>query len=114
MNVGGTIGSDLERTLHVRGPLRAGQADLLLRRPDAPKRFRCYFHAALPLDRARQRAGLVVAAAPAAPPVQRQCSVTFALKILNNSSLCPTVCPTCVFRDRSGMTGLNHLAIGPG
>jgi len=59
------VGRDLERALYVAGTLRPGQADLLLGRPDAPKRFRCHFHAGLPLDGARQGPGLVVTAAPA-------------------------------------------------
>ena len=65
------VGRDLERALYVAGALRPGQADLLLGRTDAPKRFGCHFHAGLPLDGARQRPGLVVTAAPAPPPVQR-------------------------------------------
>ena len=71
LNVAGAVGGDLERALDVARPLRPGQADLLLGRPDPPQRLRRHLHAALPLDDARQRAGLVVAAAPAAPPVQR-------------------------------------------
>ena len=59
----------LESALYVARPLRPGQADLLLGRPDAPEHFRNHFHAALPFDRSRQRAGLVVAAAPAAQRV---------------------------------------------
>ena len=47
------VGRDLERTLDVAGALRAGQADLLLGRADAPKRFRCHFHAGLLFDGAR-------------------------------------------------------------
>ena len=65
------VGRDLERALHVAGALRPRQADLLLGRPHPPKRFGGQFHAGLALDHARQRAGLVVAAAPAPPPVQR-------------------------------------------
>ena len=59
------VGRDLERALYVAGALRSGQADLLLGRADPPKRFRCHFHAGLPLDGARQGTGLVVTAAPA-------------------------------------------------
>ena len=65
------VGRDLERALDVAGALRPRQADLLLGRPDAPQRFGSHLYAGLPLDDARQRAGLVVTAAPAAPPVQR-------------------------------------------
>ncbi len=53
------------------GALRPGQPDLLLGRADAPERLGGQFHAALARNHPRQRAGLVVAAAPAAPPVQR-------------------------------------------
>jgi hypothetical protein len=65
------VGRDLERALNVAGALRPGQADLLLGRADPPQRFRCHFHAGLPLDGARQRPGLVVTAAPA---VNRRCA----------------------------------------
>ena len=49
----------------------ARQPDLLLGRPHPPQRFGGQFDAGLPFDHPRQRAGLVVAAAPAAPPMQR-------------------------------------------
>ena len=66
-----SVRSHLERALHIAGALRPRQPDLLLGRPHPPQRFGIDPDAALPLDDARQRAGLVVAAAPAAPPVQR-------------------------------------------
>ena len=70
-NLGCCVRSDLERALHIAGALLAGQADLLLGRPHPPQRLGRQFDAGLPLDHPRQRAGLVVAAAPAPPPVQR-------------------------------------------
>ena len=63
-------GGDLEGALHIAGALRPGQPDLLLGRPDPPQRLGGQFDAALARNHPRQRAGLVVAAAPAAPPVQ--------------------------------------------
>jgi hypothetical protein len=65
LNPGLPVGRDLEGALDVAGALRSGQADLLLGWPDAPKRFRCHLDAGLPLDGARQRTGLVIAATPA-------------------------------------------------
>ena len=47
------------------------QSDLLQGGPDPPQRVARYRNAALLLDRASERAGLVVAPAPAAPPMQR-------------------------------------------
>src|ERR1700686_5291826 len=69
-NVGTAVGGDLERALDIAGALRPRQADLLLGGADAPERLGGQFHAALPGNDARQRAGLVVTAAPAAAPVQ--------------------------------------------
>ena len=41
LDVGATVGGDLEGALHIAGALRPGQADLLLGRTDAPERFGC-------------------------------------------------------------------------
>ncbi len=71
LDLGGSLGRHLERALHVGCALRPRQSDLLLGRPHPPQRVRRHFHAGLPRDHPRQRAGLVVAAAPAAAPVQR-------------------------------------------
>ena len=65
------IGRDLERALYVVSTFRPRQADLLLGWPNPLQCFTDQFDAALPLDHPRQRPGLVVAAAPAPPPVQR-------------------------------------------
>src|SRR6202022_1785091 len=65
LNPGLPLSGDLERALYVARPLRAGQADLLLGRPHAAQRFRYHLDVALPFDDARERAGLVVAPAPA-------------------------------------------------
>jgi hypothetical protein len=65
LNLGLPAGFDLECALHVAGALRPRQADLLLGRPHPPQRLRCYLDAGLPLNDPRQRAGLVVAPAPA-------------------------------------------------
>ena len=70
-DIGAAFGGDLEGALHIAGALRPRQPDLLLGRPDAPQRLGGQLHAGLARNHPRQRAGLVVAAAPAAPPVQR-------------------------------------------
>src|SRR5438876_1180668 len=69
-NLAAAFRGNLERTLDVAGALGPGQPDLLFGRPDAPERLGGQFHATLPRNHSRQRAGLVVAAAPAASPMQ--------------------------------------------
>src|SRR6185295_19918440 len=68
-NIGAALGRDLEGALDVGCALWPGQPDLLLGCPDASERLGGQFHAALARNHPRQRAGLVVAAAPSAPPV---------------------------------------------
>ena len=64
-NIGTALRCDLEGALHVAGALRARQSDLLLGRAHPLQCFGRHLDAGLPFDDARQRAGLVVAAAPA-------------------------------------------------
>ena len=64
------VGGDLEGALHIAGALRPRQPDLLFGRPDPPERLGGQFHPGLARNHPRQRAGLVVAAAPATPPMQ--------------------------------------------
>jgi hypothetical protein len=66
----------------------------------------------LALDHAGQGAGLIESAAPAPPPVHRQCSVTFTLKSLNNFSLYPTLYPTCFFRNWLGYMHSIGIVLG--
>src|SRR5215475_2354313 len=57
--------------LQIAGPLRAGEADLLLGRTDALQRIAVQRYAALARDDSSERARLIEAAAPCPPPMQR-------------------------------------------